>query len=117
MPTTVLRAPLPPGFSDLATAGGPAASTKRFFIHMANLFEMKTPSEINPPFSIFEILLDKENELPEFAQLCGFLLGSKWEYVCAGFSLVAVLGVAIVYWILMSNFLRNTLEFGQGTYL
>ena len=84
---------------------------------MANLFEMKTPSEINPPFSIFEILLDKENELPEFAQLCGFLLGSKWEYVCAGFSLVAVLGVAIVYWILMSNFLRNTLEFGQGTYL
>ena len=27
---------------------------------------------------------------------------------------MAVLGVAIVYWILMSNFLRNTLEFGQG---
>ena len=28
---------------------------------------------------------------------------------------MAVLGVAIVYWILMSNFLQNTLEFGQGT--
>ena len=27
---------------------------------------------------------------------------------------MAVLGVAIVYWILMSNFLRNTLDFGQG---
>ena len=65
-------------------------------------------------FFNLKTLLDKENELPEFAQLCGSLLGSKWEYVCAGFSLVAVLGVAIVYWILMSNFLRNTLEFGQG---
>ena len=62
------------------------------------------------------ISIGGENELPEFAQLCGSILGSKWEYVCGGFSLVAVLGVAIVYWILMSNFLHNTLEFGQGMF-
>ena len=55
-----------------------------------------------------------ESEVPEFAQLCGSILGPKWEYVCAGFSLAAVFGVCIVYWILMSNFLENTLEFGQG---
>jgi len=57
-----------------------------------------------------------ESEVPEFAQLCGLILGPKWEYVCAGFSLAAVLGVAIVYWILMSNFLYNTIEFGQGLF-
>ena len=55
-----------------------------------------------------------ESEVPEFAQLCGSILGPKWEYVCAGFSLAAVFGVCIVYWILMSNFLYNTLEYGQG---
>ena len=55
-----------------------------------------------------------ESEVPEFAQLCGSILGPKWEYVCAGFSLAAVFGVCIVYWILMSNFLENTIEFGQG---
>jgi len=57
-----------------------------------------------------------ESEVPEFAQLCGSILGPKWEYVCAGFSLAAVFGVCIVYWILMSNFLENTLEFGQGLF-
>ena len=58
-----------------------------------------------------------ESEVPEFAQLCGLILSPKWEYVCAGFSLAAVFGVCIVYWILMSNFLENTIEFGQGNRL
>jgi hypothetical protein len=62
----------------------------------------------------YTFLTGVESEVPEFAQLCGLILGPKWEYVCAGFSLAAVFGVCIVYWILMSNFLYNTLEYGQG---
>ena len=64
--------------------------------------------------TIYAFLTGVEIEVAEFAQLCGSILGPKWEYVCAGFSLAAIFGVCIVYWILMSNFLENTLEFGQG---
>ena len=36
--------------------------------------------------------------------LCGILLGPFWERVCSVFSLLAVLGAAIVYAVLMSTF-------------
>lgn len=52
-----------------------------------------------------------QKPIPEFAQLCGHLLGDKMEYVAAIFSLLAVIGAAIVYWVLMSNFLLNTVVF------
>ena len=40
--------------------------------------------------------------------LCGILLNPFWERVCSVFSLLAVLGAAIVYTVLMSTFLYNT---------
>ena len=36
--------------------------------------------------------------------LCGILLGPFWERICSVFSLLAVLGAAIVYAVLMSTF-------------
>ena len=55
-----------------------------------------------------------ETPIPEFAGLCSKLLGPIWEHVCAVFSLLAVLGAAIVYWVLMSNFLFNSVDFFIG---
>ena len=53
----------------------------------------------------------------EFSHLCGKLLGPFWDRVCSVFSLLAVLGAAIVYWVLMSNFLFNSVDFFIGKYL
>ena len=39
------------------------------------------------------------------------LLGRWAELLATGFSVLAILGAAIVYWILMSNFLFNTVQF------
>ena len=50
------------------------------------------------------------NPIKEFAQLCGELLGTKFEYVSGVSSIMAVTGAVIVYWVLMSNFLRNTVD-------
>jgi sodium-coupled neutral amino acid transporter 9 len=52
--------------------------------------------------------------IPEFAQMCGRLMGSFWEYLGSFFSLIAITGAAVVYWVLMSNFLYNTVTFIYG---
>ena len=52
--------------------------------------------------------------IPEFAQMCGKLMGRCWEYLGSFFSLLAVTGAAVVYWVLMSNFLYNTVTFIYG---
>ena len=57
--------------------------------------------------------------IPEFAQMCGKLMGRFWEYLGSFFSLLAVTGAAVVYWVLMSNFFYNTVTFiyGKGTFV
>jgi len=55
-----------------------------------------------------------ETPVLEFSHLCGKLLGPFWDRVCSVFSLLAVLGAAIVYWVLMSNFLFNSVDFFIG---
>ena len=50
------------------------------------------------------------NPIKEFAQLCGRLLGPKYEYISGISSMMAVTGAVVVYWVLMSNFLRNTVD-------
>ena len=50
----------------------------------------------------------------ECFHLCGRLLGPCWAHVCSVFSLLAVLGAAIVYWVLMSTFLFNSVDFFLG---
>merc|ERR1719285_1328779 len=47
----------------------------------------------------------------EFADLSGLILGRWAELVATTFSVLALLGAAIVYWVLMSNFLYNTVQF------
>lgn len=56
----------------------------------------------------------REAPVPEFAQLCGRLLGPWWENYAAIFSLLAVLGAAIVYWVLMSTFVYDCADFFAG---
>jgi len=51
--------------------------------------------------------------IPEFAQLCGRLLGPRWEFAAGITSLGAVVGAVIVYWVLMSNFLNNSVSWIQ----
>ena len=46
--------------------------------------------------------------IPEFPQLCGVLMGQTCQNICSLFSLIALTGAAVVYWVLMSNFLYNT---------
>lgn len=50
-------------------------------------------------------------KISEFGDLCGILLGRWAEYVATAFSVLAILGAAIVYWVLMSNFLYSTVSF------
>ena len=60
------------------------------------------------------LFLGPQTPVPEFAQLCGHLLGPYWEYIASIFSMLAVLGAAIVYWVLMSNFLYNSIDYCIG---
>ena len=46
--------------------------------------------------------------------MCGRLMGKFWEYMGSCFSLLAVTGAAVVYWVLMTNFLYNTVTFIYG---
>ncbi|XP_023336957.1 sodium-coupled neutral amino acid transporter 9 [Eurytemora carolleeae] len=50
-------------------------------------------------------------KISEFSDLCGLMLGKWAEILATIFSVLAVLGAAIVYWVLMSNFLFNTVEY------
>ena len=52
--------------------------------------------------------------VPEFAQLCARLLGPAWEHVASVFAVGAVLGACIVYWVLMSTFLYDSVDFISG---
>jgi len=50
-------------------------------------------------------------KISEFGDLCGILLGRWAEITATAFSVLAILGAAIVYWVLMSNFLFSTVVF------
>jgi len=53
----------------------------------------------------------RTNKISEFSDLCGLVLGKWAELIATIFSVLAILGAAIVYWVLMSNFLYNTVEY------
>ena len=55
-----------------------------------------------------------DHKQPEFAQLVGKVLGRELEVVMSFFSLGAVLGAAIVYWVLMSNFAFFSIQYVHG---
>lgn len=51
------------------------------------------------------ICLEFPSNAVEFPDLCRHLLGPWAEWIAAFFSLIPLLGGAVVYWVLMSNFL------------
>jgi hypothetical protein len=46
-----------------------------------------------------------------FSDVCKYYLGRWAQYLAVGSSLLTLLGGAIVYWILMTNFLYNVVLF------
>ena len=59
----------------------------------------------------------KTSRISEFNDLCGLLLGPWAQYTATIFSILAIVGAAIVYWVLLSNFLYSTVSFIHGQYL
>nr|XP_054764312.1 sodium-coupled neutral amino acid transporter 9 homolog isoform X2 [Lytechinus pictus] len=55
--------------------------------------------------------LESSGKLIEFSDVCRDYLGRWGEYISVFFSLSALLGAMIVYWVLMSNFLYSTVTF------
>ena len=62
----------------------------------------------------FVCLPGKGIEVREFQTLCAHYIGPTADYICQISSLLAVMGAALVYWILMSNFLYQTLQYLIG---
>lgn len=56
-------------------------------------------------------ILGQNTEVPD---LCRMLIGKWAEILAKIFSLVVLIGANIVYWILMSNFLYNSVVFIYG---
>lgn len=52
----------------------------------------------------------------DFSDVCRQYLGRWGEYGSVFFSLSALLGAMIVYWVLMSNFIYNTVTFIYGKF-
>lgn len=52
----------------------------------------------------------------EVANLAKLLLGRWAEIIAKVFSMVVLLGANVVYWVLMSNFLYNSVIFFYGTF-
>ena len=65
---------------------------------------------------IFCISLAKHGDILEFSDICKKYLGKPGELVAIIFSLAAIAGSAIVFWVLMSNFLFNSGKYIQGMY-
>lgn len=53
----------------------------------------------------------------EVIQLCRIYLNKWIEYVAKTFSIAVLLGATIAYWVLMSNFLYNSVNFIYGKYI
>jgi len=52
----------------------------------------------------------------EFSDIAKIYLGKWGEYTSVIFSLITLLGAAIVYWVLMSNFLYHSVTFIYSMY-
>lgn len=61
--------------------------------------------------NMFSGLVGQNNEVSD---LCRMLIGKWAEIVAKIFSLIVLIGANIVYWILMSNFLFNSVQFLHG---
>ncbi|CAB3996073.1 sodium-coupled neutral amino acid transporter 9 isoform X2 [Paramuricea clavata] len=58
----------------------------------------------------------KDRETLEFSDICRTYLGRWGDWAAFAFSLCAIFGALIVFYVLMSNFLYNTGRFIHGEY-
>ena len=58
----------------------------------------------------------KERETIEFSDVCRYYLGRWGDWAALAFSLCAIFGALIVFYVLMSNFLYNAGRFIHGEY-
>ena len=59
----------------------------------------------------------EERETLEFSDICRAYLGPWGDRTAFAFSLCAIFGALIVFYVLMSNFLYNTGRFVYGEYI
>ena len=62
------------------------------------------------------VLGSEEKETKEFSDICRIHLGRWGDWAAFAFSLCAIFGALIVFYVLMSNFLYNTGRFIHGEY-
>lgn len=62
------------------------------------------------------LLGPKEKETLEFSDICRTYLGRWGHWAAFAFSLCAIFGALIVFYVLMSSFLYNTGRFIHGKY-
>eukprot|EP00918_Siedleckia_nematoides_P045971 GHVU01100803.1.p1 GENE.GHVU01100803.1~~GHVU01100803.1.p1 ORF type:complete len:581 (+),score=22.61 GHVU01100803.1:81-1823(+) len=56
-------------------------------------------------------LASSVGQMIEFSDVCSYYLGRCGKIAAVVFSLVTLMGAAIVYWVLMTNFLYHTVQF------
>lgn len=61
--------------------------------------------------SVQSRLVDFRKDTAEFAEICGHLLGKWAAWASVFFSLAALLGAVVVYWVLSTNFLFHIVSF------
>lgn len=84
---------------------------------LLNCLESTWPSNNDVAQSFWSFLSAKYDEVLEFSDICKKYLGKPGELIAILFSLTAIAGSAIVYWVLMSNFLYNSGVYIQGEFL
>ena len=50
----------------------------------------------------------------EFADVVRYYLGDRYYYVAVVFSVLTLFGASIIYWVLMSGFLYNVVDYAHG---
>ena len=67
-----------------------------------------------PSINLFPHIPESGGKLVEFSDVCRAYLGRWGEYTAIFFSLSALMGAMIVYWVLMSNFMYSSVSFIYG---
>jgi len=68
-------------------------------------------------FDFYIVLIStvvEHGEMVEFGDICKHHFGRGGEFVATTFSIAAIAGAAIVFWVLMSTFLYNSGKFIHG---
>lgn len=59
---------------------------------------------------------DPIGDVSDFSEVCRYYFGKWGDYLTIIFSCITNLGAAVIYWVLMSNFLYHTGNFIYGIF-